>query len=102
MVQSLCYDLSTVMRCSLKIHIFGLVQSVGFRYSAAQKARALGLTGWVRNTSDGGVVAVVEGGIQNVNEFVRWCHHGPRGALVQRVETRELFTSGFKDFSVLL
>lgn len=37
------------------IIFYGRVQGVGFRYYSVYKARALGLTGWVRNLYDGTV-----------------------------------------------
>lgn len=39
----------------------GRVQGVGFRYRAAMMANQLGLTGWVRNLSDGTVEMEVQG-----------------------------------------
>lgn len=43
------------------IYFSGRVQGVGFRYQSACYARSLGLTGWVRNLSDGRVEMEVQG-----------------------------------------
>lgn len=47
----------------VRMHIFfsGRVQGVGFRYQSAWMARRRGLTGWVRNRSDGRVEMEVQG-----------------------------------------
>ena len=56
-----------------RAHIFfsGSVQGVGFRYSAERVAASLGLTGWVRNCSDGRVEAVCEGPRDSIQAFLR-------------------------------
>jgi len=66
--------------------IRGRVQGVFFRESMRQEAARLGLTGWVRNTRDGGVEAVVQGSADAVESITRWAHRGPEDARVQSVD----------------
>ncbi|AEJ62316.1 Acylphosphatase [Spirochaeta thermophila DSM 6578] len=68
----------------------GRVQGVGFRYSCLQKARALGLVGWVRNTPDGAVEVYAEGPEAALEELARWLHKGPLYAQVLNVEIRPM------------
>ena len=66
--------------------IVGHVQSVGFRYAMVMKAAEIGITGWVRNRSDGAVEAIVQGSPEAVARMLAWARHGPRSARVERVE----------------
>ncbi|MFL5913477.1 MAG: acylphosphatase [Gaiellaceae bacterium] len=76
------------MRVHVVVH--GRVQGVGFRQSAASRARSLGIAGWVSNRGDGAVEAVFEGPADRVESMVAWCRRGPAAAAVERVdETRE-------------
>ncbi len=85
----------------LHIDIRGRVQGVGFRWSAVEEARRLRLTGWVRNTLEGGVEAVVEGERAVVDRFLEWCHRGPRMAHVDAVREREEAATGeFESFEI--
>jgi acylphosphatase len=68
-----------------RVQIEGRVQGVFFRDSCASQARALGISGFVRNRGDGGVEAAFEGEIDAVDRMVAWCHHGPPRAVVTRV-----------------
>jgi len=56
----------------VKAHLFvsGRVQGVGFRFFTAQKARSLGLSGWVRNLSDGRVEMVLVGPSSSIEEMI--------------------------------
>jgi acylphosphatase len=83
------------------LRISGRVQGVGFRYSAIDEARRLGVTGWVRNTHDGAVELLAEGRRDLLQRLATWCHVGPRGALVTDVEERWLESRGeFTDFRI--
>jgi acylphosphatase len=67
--------------------VYGRVQGVGFRITAQEAAWRLDLLGWVRNRSCGErVEMVVEGDIEPVETFLRWCGDGPPGAEIERVE----------------
>lgn len=50
----------------------GLVQGVAFRAFTRDKARSLGLAGYVRNLPDGRVEAVAAGSDEALAEFCRW------------------------------
>ncbi|MCG6933622.1 MAG: acylphosphatase [Gallionella sp.] len=71
---------------TLHIEIYGRVQGVFFRDSMRLEAQRLGITGWVRNRSDGAVEATVQGDPAAVNAIVRWSYQGPRHAKVEHVE----------------
>ena len=75
-----------------RIVVSGRVQGVGFRYATQREATRLGLRGWVRNTEDGKVEIVVEGGINDVDGLQAWCRRGPAGARVSTVAASEIPT----------
>jgi acylphosphatase len=70
----------------LHLKISGQVQMVGFRYSAIRMAQKLNLTGWVRNSEDGGVEILAQGEENNLQELLDWAHSGPSSARVENVE----------------
>jgi acylphosphatase len=72
----------------VRVHLFvsGFVQGVFFRANTASVARSLGLTGWVKNLSDGRVEVVAEGLSSRISELIAWCHEGPSAASVDDVE----------------
>ncbi len=76
------------MASRLHVFITGRVQGVGFRYSTARQATALGLVGWVRNLPDGRVEAEFEGAKSALEEMLAWCRDGPALAHVTDVELR--------------
>lgn len=57
-----------------------------FRAETRDRARSLGLAGWVRNNADGAVEAVFEGDRERVESMVAWCRRGPSHASVDDVE----------------
>ncbi len=82
-----------------RIHalISGRVQGVWYRASTQKKAQALGLSGWVRNLTDGRVELVAEGEQQHLQEFIDWCWHGPE--LAEVTEIKKEWSSASNEFS---
>jgi len=68
------------------VKVSGRVQGVFFRAYARDKARQLGVTGWVRNLYDGRVEGLFEGTEEAVSGLISWCRKGPAGAYVTDVE----------------
>lgn len=66
--------------------ITGRVQGVGYRDWAIATGRRLGLSGWVRNRSDGSVEALIVGGETAVGTMIEACRHGPAMARVDAVD----------------
>ena len=88
---------------SVRAHVFveGRVQGVFYRDSARRRAQELGLTGFVRNLSDGRVEAVLEGDESAVAAAVAYLREGPAYAQVRDVRVvNEPYTGEFSDFSV--
>src|ERR1700761_4090984 len=71
---------------SLKVHVHGFVQGVGFRDFLLMSAQQQKLDGWVRNRSDGSVEALVSGPTKAVEMFVSHATKGPPGAKVSAVD----------------
>ena len=82
------------MEARARILIAGLVQGVFFRREITDHARRLGISGWVKNLQDGRVEALAEGEKGRLDELIRFCHVGPPGAIVRRVEVEWLDYSG--------
>ena len=76
------------------------MQGVFFRAETRDRARSLGLAGWVRNAPDGTVEAVFEGGDERVDSIVDWCRRGPSGARVEDVDVVWEDPSGEHGFSI--
>ncbi len=83
-----------------KIHIRGYVQGVGFRWSAAKEAGNIGITGYVRNMSDGSVFVEAEGSVEQLRTFVEWCKKGPENCFVDSVVTESSDPVFYKEFRI--
>ena len=81
--------------------VFGRVQGVYFRAQTQRAAALYGVSGWVRNKSDGSVELLAEGSKPDVIALVDWCKKGPPAARVERVDiTWQGYGGGFDTFDV--
>ena len=79
----------------------GLVQGVNYRWFVMERARELGVCGWVKNLPDGRVEAELEGRKDAVNALLDAMKVGPRAAHVTGVTVIPLSYEGtHKDFQV--
>jgi len=67
----------------------GRVQGVFYRATTAERARALGLSGWARNLPDGAVEVVVAGDENAVAALTAWLWEGSPSARVTAVAVEE-------------
>lgn len=84
-----------------KILVKGLVQGVFYRAGAKELAAVSGVTGWIRNTKQGDVEAVITGSTDQLDQFINWCRRGPARAMVSDVKIFEEPDTQFKDFRIL-
>jgi acylphosphatase len=70
---------------SIHLEIGGRVQGVGFRWYVMDKARELGLKGWVRNRPDGKVEVAACGPASELALLESAIRDGPAGARVEHV-----------------
>lgn len=83
---------------SVRATVIGRVQGVSFRWYTEERARDLGVTGWVRNEPDGSVALHAEGDDEAVDALVEWCRTGPALARVRDVAVREAAQTGATTF----
>lgn len=83
------------------IQVIGKVQGVWFRKYTKDKADMLGLTGIVKNKTDGNVYMEVEGEKEIAEGFIRWLHEGsPQSNVVEVIYETSKFI-GFESFEIL-
>lgn len=89
------------MKARAHVVVSGVVQGVFFRANTQERAQALGLGGWVRNTPEGGVEAVFEGDKEKIEQAIAFCRQGPRGASVEDIKvTWEDYKGEFGGFEI--
>ena len=90
----------TVPPRACSICVRGVVQGVGFRPHVFRLAKALALTGWVRNAAEG-VEIHVEGAEENLHEFARrLATDSPPAARIAAMEVAPVKLLGLDEFSI--
>lgn len=94
--------MSTGNKKRIELSIEGRVQGVGFRHFTVTTVRDLqGVTGWVKNESDGSVTLVAEGPEDQLNQLESAVQEGPRRAQVRNIDrTVKDPTGEFSSFEV--
>jgi acylphosphatase len=85
----------------VRVVVHGRVQGVGYRFSARVEAQRLGVTGWIKNRSDGAVEAEIEGERAAVDRMLSWLDEGPPGAEVTALTSSDAEPTGDPGFRVL-
>lgn len=88
----------------MRAHIFvmGFVHGVGFRRFIRSKARALGITGWVKNLPDGRVEILANGRKKDIEKLIEISEKGNIFSQVKGVVVNwEKDKEAFSDFEIL-
>ncbi len=87
-------------RILYRIYVTGLVQGVGFRWSAAREAWKRDIYGYVKNMPDGSVYLEAEGTREQLEGFAAWCRIGPGRGFVDNAEITEAAPAGYREFRI--
>ena len=103
--QAILYDAggkdSVLKMKTVHVIIAGKVQGVFFRDYTLQKAKELGVKGWVRNLPNGSVEAMIEGQPASVDGMIEWFYRGSPLSLVSDVQVDEILpTETLSDFAI--
>jgi acylphosphatase len=86
---------------TVHLEISGKVQGVFFRASAQEIAKLHKISGWIRNTRDKRVEALITGAEKDIQRFIEWCKEGPDRALVEHVTITNMALQTFDKFEVI-
>jgi acylphosphatase len=78
----------------------GAIRGVGFRDAAVERARELGVMGWVRHDDAEGLLVHAEGAAGPLAEFERFLATGPPGAEVEALELERVRAEGHEQFAI--
>lgn len=85
----------------MRIIISGKVQGVYYRQSTREKSMQLGISGIVKNLTNGSVELIASGTADQLNNLIEWCKQGPPKAVVSSIEFEELPYQTFDGFKII-
>ena len=71
-----------------RIVIEGEVQGIGYRNFVRTRAAMRDITGWVMNSNDGRVEAILEGEKEAIERVIEMCKKGPVFARVSNIDVK--------------
>jgi DNA ligase D-like protein (predicted 3'-phosphoesterase) len=83
-----------------RARITGKVREVGLRDATVERARELGVLGWVRHGADDEVLVHAEGTRDDVEALMSFLREGPEGARVDEVEIEDVKPEGHEQFAI--
>ena len=86
---------------TVAIRVRGKVQGVWFRKFTSDKARELGLSGFVKNLADGSVFVLVTGPPEELKKMEDWCWTGSPASEVTDVTVKPSEAVDFLEFQIL-
>lgn len=89
------------MKKHIQVLYSGRVQGVGFRFTAEESARRLGVAGWVKNLRDGRVELVAEADERALTQFLEDIRNGPMRNFIKDTEVSwSTATNDFTEFDI--
>ena len=86
---------------TIHLLISGKVQGVFFRETSREMAEKLNIKGWIKNTNDDKVEAMITGEEKYLEDFINWCEVGPERANVEEVKISKELLTRFEKFEVI-
>ncbi|KAI5224702.1 hypothetical protein E4T41_05567, partial [Aureobasidium subglaciale] len=84
----------------ISFKVEGEVQGVNFRSFTVKQAKSLGISGHVKNVSDGSVTGEAQGDSSALNKFQQHLNRGPPAASVTKLDVNDIKTKeGESDFT---
>lgn len=74
----------------ISVIVKGLVQGVNFRYFTSEAALETGVSGWVRNLSNGNVEIEAQGTTEKLEKFIQQVSKGPRLSHVESAAVSDI------------